>query len=925
MAKLKLSAKYQQEVDHSLEFNGGHQTFLEYYAAEQAEHMSAIFKNSVRRFEHLSHEQRVADATAGLISGHFLLSRGYAKRLAEDAPQELAYSASIYTRLEMWHGTQDQTGECQIDFADLLRALAAGDKLLVERVASAPPETYKYGPYETKFLVTSILAATLRDEVQLASAIAEYEKLKKPKLFVTCMHTIFRGMLERDASLTTEGLEALLKVSRKIQQLFDIFKIISLEMHGMYELCRWYDPTLVKTFDTDRKLPWDRGLCDWVRDNAGKPKFYNVSQLSPELQRWLEELPLGDGRDHFWPDGASDSSLREKTGPEPEQPQTPPAISFSESWNIVLTKHVKKEHDEIYDLCDTLFENEDRVRSYGTMSHDEKLPLGEYSAPREPWVVCLSRENQPWFLVDGAPIDDAWIKKNGKRKRVQTIRVGYDAEKSHTFFRMYEAGKIHVDFVANGPPDQTGSKVRLKSQVPLDDCVSEDRTPADMLDALLRRFDAREMLLRITENDHKLRLEWQDRTELRPALLRDSNEFTYYALAKGDNAASDLLEDALYEGDPAKVQAAVDAGASLEWLPLSSISPLSKVVVAQRGDWKACAKALVNGGAPVDGYVGEIPPTSVCYASSFLSDAKGLGQPRAIEVIDTLLELGADINAINTTNTGAGNTPLLHAADNCQPLVVAHLLMAGADVEAKNHDGKTALDLARNRAENYYAEAKQHGEQIVEMLKNWQSGTLSPAELKQFVAEEQQRNQRVIDDDQWRRVAKMVLLQTKRIEIAPLSDFGDPEHAKPMVADLEACGFEKIGYFNLQADAVKLRLIAFHHPSRYLYGLVIIVARTSFCNLMRFHKNETACNVANAEFSNDFSPRATSPNDLPVRYYVVPDGTVSQLLDKMDSLPVPSAGIDEVSPDQFTERLHRHHELDVEGQHRIAKAILGKD
>ena len=148
-----------------------------------------------------------------------------------------------------------------------------------------------------------------------------------------------------------------------------------------------------------------------------KPTFHDVSQLSPALQQWLEELPLGNGRDHFWPGGVSESDLLAEVAPQPQLRQTPPSITFNESWSTVLTKHAKPEDDDIYDICDTLFGNETGISSYGTMIHDSKLPTGQYSAPRGPWAVCLSREQQSWFLVDGVPVDDTWIKKNGKRKR----------------------------------------------------------------------------------------------------------------------------------------------------------------------------------------------------------------------------------------------------------------------------------------------------------------------------------------------------------------------------------------------------------------------------------------------------------------------------------------------------------------------------
>ena len=86
----------------------------------------------------------------------------------------------------------------------------------------------------------------------------------------------------------------------------------------------------------------------------------------------------------------------------------------------------------------------------------------------------------------------------------------------------------------------------------------------------------------------------------------------------------------------------------------------------------------------------------------------------------------------------------------------------------------------------------------------------------------------------------------------------------------------------------------------------------------------TVCDVSNAVLNVDFAPRAENAGDLPVRYYVVPGGTVRELLNKLDEVPIPAAGLDAVCPEQFVDRLCRHHELDMEGRHRVARTILGE-
>ena len=90
MAKLKLSAKYQAEVDHSCQMEGGDRPFLEYYRTLLDNHMPAIINNSAGKYDSFSEEYRTADVMAGLIEGMPQMVWGYAKRIAQDSPQELA-------------------------------------------------------------------------------------------------------------------------------------------------------------------------------------------------------------------------------------------------------------------------------------------------------------------------------------------------------------------------------------------------------------------------------------------------------------------------------------------------------------------------------------------------------------------------------------------------------------------------------------------------------------------------------------------------------------------------------------------------------------------------------------------------------------------------------------------------------------------
>ena len=59
---------------------------------------------------------------------------------------------------------------------------------------------------------------------------------------------------------------------------------------------------------------------------------------------------------------------------------------------------------------------------------------------------------------------------------------------------------------------------------------------------------------------------------------------------------------------------------------------------------------------------------------------------------EVILDAGADVNARNET----GLTALMAAAKNSNPLTVEALLNAGADITLINEDGKTAWDFAQD-------------------------------------------------------------------------------------------------------------------------------------------------------------------------------------------------------------------------------------
>ena len=296
-----LPKKYRRDIEVLVESYCAELSLHDYISAKQKKHFPKLLGQNRIRDVDWSDDQHVAHATQHLMGGYPLLERGYAKRILEDRPEELARSASTFGRLRYWWGTRDEYDDFLCHANDMLRTLASGDIALFQRYTAVTPPQASAGPRAERLLHSGITAVISRDRDRLADALAEYATWNKPKKYLACVYTTLQGLSDSDPVQVVSGLESFIETSRKISQLYDLFKYICLEPHGLYELCRWYAPELVSEFNPDRGLPWDYGLYQWVRSNEGKCPHYNVQSLSPALQDWLVQLPFRDEFAHHWP------------------------------------------------------------------------------------------------------------------------------------------------------------------------------------------------------------------------------------------------------------------------------------------------------------------------------------------------------------------------------------------------------------------------------------------------------------------------------------------------------------------------------------------------------------------------------------------------------------------------------------------------
>jgi hypothetical protein len=314
----------------------------------------------------------------------------------------------------------------------------------------------------------------------------------------------------------------------------------------------------------------------------------------------------------------------------------------------------------------------------------------QFSGHRLPWVLLARFKGESWIHCLASRPPPVPAERLASSAHLQVLVVSFDSSENQTAARLYKKGSLVAELVAAGRGAAPLEVISFKSSVHPKSFLRKCKTVRQAVESFCAAVDARlRDLMAFTAHGG---LEFQD-SQGRDVGVDDLEELEvscYAPVTSAENPAAVRLKAAIDTGDVAAARQAIADGASLEFLPDLTVSPLS-IALNYRcpGDWVGVARALVEAGAPIDGYEWEDPPIFFWIgALARLSNNKGV-----IKGLEATLSLGADIN-FPARIWDKGSTPLHYAVKHSLPAIAEFLVGQGASVKARDARGLTPLELA---------------------------------------------------------------------------------------------------------------------------------------------------------------------------------------------------------------------------------------
>ena len=302
-------------------------------------------------------------------------------------------------------------------------------------------------------------------------------------------------------------------------------------------------------------------------------------------------------------------------------------------------------------------------------------------------------------------------------------------------------------------------------------------------------------------------------------------------ICEGDAEAAVALAGAIRDCDADGIRKAVAQGASLtSRLPEISLTPLMAALCKfGKPRWDACVELLLELGCPVDGVKSD-PPIVACAAHDMLG-------PKTVEL---LVAHGADVNAADRD----GTTAILECVIRGRVGLTRFLMQHGADPTIKNRSGLSALGWLRKR----YDEEKgfRSRTRFAELLSLLTGQPVAKPEMPTLRPELQAENTRF----------KLCLKARRLIAVMPTEFELTPEKVSPLAKtswyrdwqkELLGAGFLPAGHYRI----LMLRQSAYTHPKLGFDAILSGSADQPRCEIVAYHDDHSATHVSNLRIESD--------------------------------------------------------------------------
>ncbi len=206
---------------------------------------------------------------------------------------------------------------------------------------------------------------------------------------------------------------------------------------------------------------------------------------------------------------------------------------------------------------------------------------------KDTWVHCLA-----------SPPDLISVERLGRVKTVQVATTGFRPGDNRTFARLYKQGAPAAAKVSGKGTDPL-EVCEFKSSIHRKTLLKPCKTAEQAVEAFFSALDIKIRDLQVARlKDGGLELQTTNGKPIIPKELEEMTILYYAPLTADESPASVALQAAIDAKDLVGIRRAIADGASVEFVPETSVSPMGysqpKMSLPQ---WRPIAEALVEAGA----------------------------------------------------------------------------------------------------------------------------------------------------------------------------------------------------------------------------------------------------------------------------------------------------------------------------------------